>query len=151
RLVLVPPRLRGPVFVGAVRWHVALPGDDFVLPGDGRTTLEQRWGLRRLLPAPVPARSGRDLERWFRGEDSSSAMTPPDDGTIVREARLEPVRLVRVPRMVWYLFCSLCVLGVGGGLAMAWRSRWLFWGASTILLLSCAAAALLWPQTTLTF
>src|SRR5262249_14985979 len=143
RLDLVPPKLRGPVFVGPVRWQVMLPDDDFVLPGDEHLLLEQGWGRRRFLPAPVPARSAQELEHWFRGSDSGEEATAsPEPSAVVRPAGLETVRLIPVPRMMWYLVCSLAVLAVGGVLTMLRRFRWLFWMALMLLLAATAAAAL---------
>jgi hypothetical protein len=151
QLSLTPPRLRGPVFVGPVRWQVMLPDDDFVLPADEHVRLEQRWGWRRFLPAPVPARSSRDLEEWFRGSADGLDDEPPasEPSAVVRTAGLVPVRLVPVPRMMWYLLCSLGVLAAGGALVMARRPRWLFWPALTAFLAAAAAAALFWPQAAL--
>jgi hypothetical protein len=152
RLGFVPPRLRGAALVGAVRWHVSLPGNEFVLPGDERTVLDQRWGLRRFLPAPVPARTGEDLENWFRaGVDEAQTAGLTDyslAGTevIVRQASLEPIQIIPVPRMPWLLVCSLSVLLVGGALFMLRGNRLLFWLAATALLLACCAATIFWPQ-----
>jgi hypothetical protein len=150
RLTLTPPRLRGPVFVGPVRWQIMLPEDDFVLPADERTSLEQRWGLRRFLPAPIPSRSGRELEEWFRGETVAiDDRVPTDPSVLVRQADLEPVRLVPIARMIWYLLCSIAVLAAGGALAMIRRRRWLFWLALMLVLTGISASALLWPQATM--
>jgi hypothetical protein len=149
RLDLIPPKLRGPVFIGPVRWQVMLPNDDFVLPADEHVLLEQTWGRRRFLPAPVPARSGPELEQWLRGTGEADDIASPEPSAVVRAAGLEPVRLVPVPRMMWYLLCSLGVLALGGALTMMRRARWLFWLALTLLLAAVAAAALLWPQATL--
>jgi hypothetical protein len=51
-----------------------------------------------------------------------------------------------VPRMTWYLLCSLLVLVIGGALTWARRTRWLFWPSLTLLLVAAAAAAVWWPQ-----
>jgi hypothetical protein len=150
RLSLTPPRLRGPVFVGPVRWQIMLPEDDFVLPADERTLLEQRWGLRRFLPAPIPARSGRELEEWFRGSSDGiddQAMTDPS--VVARQGSLQPIGLIPIPRMLLYLICSLAVLAMGGALAIIRHRRWLFWLVLMLLLICISAGALLWPQATM--
>lgn len=156
RLKFVPPRLRGSVFVGSVRWHVSLPGNDFVLPGDDRTVLDQRWGLRRFLPAPVPARNSEDLERWFRaGLDDEVSDGIPDSnpaGTeaVIPQTNLEPIQVIPIPRMPWLLLCSLVVLCAGGTLTLLRRTRLLFWVVGIAVLIGCAVAAVLWPQTAMT-
>jgi hypothetical protein len=138
------------VFVGPIRWQVALPEQDFVLPADERTLLEQRWGVRRFLPAPVPARDGRELEEWFLGTTEGLADQPATEpSAVVRQGTLEPVRLVPVPRMMWYLLCSLVVLAVGGALALLRHKRWVFWPALMMLLVGVSVGALMWPQATM--
>jgi hypothetical protein len=123
-----------------------------VLPGDDRTILDQRWGLRRFLPAPVPSRTAEDLDRWFRAELDESRESGPFEyslaGTeaVVRQSGLEPIQIVLVPRMPWLLVCSLLVLLVGGALLMLRGNRFLLWLTTTMVLLSICAAAVFWPQ-----
>ncbi len=152
RLGFFPPRLRGAALVGSVRWHVSMPGNEFVLPGDDRTILDQRWGLRRFLPAPVPSRTADDLEHWFSAEVDESRENAPLEyslaGTeaVVRQSSLEPIQIVLVPRMPWLLSCSLLVLLVGGTLVMLRGNRFLLWLATTAVLLLLCTGAIFWPQ-----
>ena len=151
---LAPPRLRGPVFVVTVRWQIMLPFDDVAIPNDRWLELDQRWGIKRGLPILLPARSSSQLEQWLRtGLENSNGESPEtaSSGTIARQARLGPLNLFVIPRMVWYLVCSLIALCAGGILVAARWKRWLFWLILTGMLTACAAAALSWPQGTLTF
>jgi hypothetical protein len=153
---LTPPRLRGPVFVGAIRWQVMLPAGSIAIPGDRWLDLDQHWGLYKGLPTPIPVQSSAQLEEWLRfGIDNSpggeSPMAGSDAGAIVRQARLGPIRLIVIPRMVWYLASSLMALAMGGTLVLARRRRWVLWTTSTALLAGWAALALTWPQMTLIF
>lgn len=152
RLGFVPPKLRGAALAGSVRWHISLPGNEFVLPGDDRTVLDQRWGLRRFMPAPVPSRNAEDLENWFRaGLDEAPGEGPTEyslAGTeaVVRQTGLEPIQIVPVARMPWFLVCSLAVLLVGGTLFMLRGNRYLLWLLAIATLVGCSAAAIFWPQ-----
>jgi hypothetical protein len=115
---LRPPRFRGPVFVGPIRWQIALPGGDlpFFL-GDG-AEFEQRWGWQRGLFTPQPAWSAGDLRQWFVA-DARPGDTSGDPGdrlatTLVGwQVSSEPLRFVLVPRPLALLGGSLAVVILG--------------------------------------
>jgi len=151
--VFTPPRLRGSVFVGAVRWQIGLPGDDVVFITTAGDHLEQRWQWGRFLFAPVPSRTGPDLEHWFRQSlDRTEAGEPEawDARAVVAPTNLDQVRLVPMPRPVWLLASSLVVLVFGLSLLFVRRISWLFWTGATITAAALGVTALLWPQATMT-
>lgn len=142
-----PPRLRGDVLVGRVRWQLALPGDWVVLTSAGGAVVEQRWGRRGWLLGPVPAVGGDDLEHWFNGPDAppeaSSAGTP---SLVCWQSAVQPLWLVHLPQQVWLIACSLMVLAVGLGLYYLPLSR-VQWGTAIGGLgLLVVAVGILWPN-----
>jgi hypothetical protein len=123
---LVPPRLRGNVFAGRVRWQVGLPADWVPVTTGGPTTIEQRWGFRAWLPAPRSALSAAELERWFAGAADQSGL--PDLGPglgsrsselVCWQAALAPLRVYHVAEPTWLLVCSLGLLVIALGLYLA--------------------------------
>jgi hypothetical protein len=128
---LVPPLLRGDVGRVPVRVQVRLPANWVPIYLGGGFSVEQRWGWRGWLPAPQPALSSADLERWLHsgfesrfgpgdqaGADEAAADADDVDpaGVVCSGARLAPLRLNHFPQQVWLLLCSLALLAVGLGL-----------------------------------
>jgi hypothetical protein len=151
--VFLPPRLRDAVFVGPLRWQLAdLPGAVTPVTFTAGAALEQRWVWHAGLLTARPARTGADLEQWFRdGQElpgADDAEAAGGTGWVVRAAAPEPLRLVLVPRTAGLLAVSLVVLAAGLGL-FALRRRPLAAGAMAVgLAAALVAAALLWPQPT---
>jgi len=151
--LLVPPRLRGNVFPGRVRWQVALPPDWVVAYTGGRTTVEQRWGWRGSLPAPRPASSALDLERWFEAgtepglwsADPKSDQPAPSADLVCWQATLEPLPLIHATQQTWLLACSLAFLALGLVLYFAPLPRTLFWSIIGLLIVAVAALAVVSP------
>jgi hypothetical protein len=170
----VPPALRSDVGRFPVRMQVRLPANWVPVCLDGGVTVEQRWGWRGWLPAPVPAHSSADLERWLssgfeslfaRGEPEGASDDVDPSGLVCSRARLAPLRLYHFPQQVWLLLCSLTLLAVGLGLyllalASARRAqagaaegrataarlpRALFWPLAAGLALAVVLASLFWP------
>jgi hypothetical protein len=140
---LHPPEILGNVFLGRVRWQVALPGSwvPVVLGADAHP--EQDWGWQGWLLAPEPALTGADLERWLTGQAVS------DDGQlpslVCSRTSLEPLRVLRLPRQLWLLACSGLLLLLGLGLYFAPLSHYSFWTALALLGVGAVVAAALWP------
>ena len=108
--MLHPPRLRGNVFPGRVRWQVGLPADRVVVATAGDVQAEQRWALRGTLPAPRPAATPLDLERWLTGNYELQAL-PADSGPggwelVGWQAGLRPWGLVQINQRTWLLACA---------------------------------------------
>src|SRR5262249_11205953 len=65
-----PPRLKGNVFQGRVRWYLGLPANWVPVHAD-HVAVEQRWGFRGWVPAPRSAVTAAELERWFTANPDS--------------------------------------------------------------------------------
>jgi hypothetical protein len=138
-VMLTPPRLRGPVFIGPVRWQISLASGDLLVGRDGSTEFEWRWGWQRGLFVPQPAWSTADLQRWF-GPDSRSAIDAGDrlEATLVGwQPALEPASFFVVPGSWALLVGSISVLGLGLA-AVRVAPRWRVAGAVVL------AIALVW-------
>jgi hypothetical protein len=98
---LNPPMLEGQVVVGQVRWQVVLPQGLQVIAARGKATTEQQWSLE-------PALTTEELEKWLTGDDKSQASG--DSSLVSCCSHLEPLRIFRVPRALWFLVCSGTVL-----------------------------------------
>jgi hypothetical protein len=150
---LSPAALRGNVLPGRVRWQVATPSDWVIVP-IGNATPEQRLGLRNGLPAPRPAATAAELERWFNGglePASTAAETEADPGARVPElvatqGVLGPLSFYHFAQQTWLLGCSLAVVAVGLVLYFAPVPRVLFWSMLALLGIGVLVAGLLWPS-----
>jgi hypothetical protein len=134
-VTLTPPRLRGPVFIGPVRWQIGLASGDLVVGRDDSAEFEWRWGWQRGLFVPQPAWSTADLQRWFT-PDSRSAGDASDglDAALVGwQPALEPAPLFVVPRSWALLIGSLAVLGIGLA-AVRSAPRWRVSGAVVLVI-----------------
>lgn len=140
---LSPPKLRGSVHWGQVRWLVALPSEWVALCPGSRATVEQRLGLRNNLLAPRPALSAADLERWFHAEGDESNL--PHAELVCSQAHLGTLHLWHFPQQGWLLICSLSFLAVGLALYFAALPRPLFWGLLVVVGLGVLAVDLVWP------
>jgi hypothetical protein len=146
--LLTPPRLRGPVFVGPVRWQVATASDDLLIGRDESATFEHRWGWLRGLATPLPAWSTADLRGWF-GEDAE-APRPADPvagletALVGWQAAAEPLRFWAVPRPAALLVGSLAVIAIGLVVVRAAPS----WRAVGVVVLAAGVGwlAVAWPQ-----
>jgi hypothetical protein len=143
---LTPPRLRGHVLLGRVRWLTALPADWVTFCPSSRVSVEQRWGWRGNLPAPRPGPTALDLERWFTAADVDLDGTGPAAELVCSDATLEPLLVLHLPQQVWLLACSLAFLGVGLLLYFATLSRVVFWILATLVGLAVLVIGLLWPS-----
>jgi hypothetical protein len=141
QMTLAPPRLRGPVFVGPLRWQVGLASGDLALfLGDG-ADFEQRWGWQRGLFAPLPAWTAAALQQWFYA-DARPAEADPADGLetalVAWAPAAEPLRFLVVPRTLALLIGSLAVAALGLAAARWAGPRALLGGAVAF------AAAVVW-------
>ncbi|MBL8797836.1 MAG: hypothetical protein JNM56_28320, partial [Planctomycetia bacterium] len=148
-----PPRLRGNVFSGRVRWQVGLPSDRVPLFAAGQTTVEQRWGLRGWLPGPRAAVSVLDLERWFTGNpdlrlagDAPAEVGGRGSELVCWQAELAPLTVLHVAEQTWLLICSAVVLVVGIGLYFATVIPRLFGACIVLLGLVVVVVGVFWPS-----
>jgi hypothetical protein len=134
-VTLTPPRLRGPVFIGPVRWQISLASGNLLVGRDSAAEFEWRWGWQRGLLVPQPAWSTADLQRWF-GPDSRSAVQALEglETTLVGwQPALEPVSYVVVPWSSALFVGSFAVLSLGLG-AVWVAPRWRVAGAVVLAL-----------------
>jgi hypothetical protein len=110
---LYPLRLRDTVFdPNGVRWLIAAPHGSVALCPAGPVV--QGWGLRDYLPAPRPALSAADLERWFHdGADSDADEAGLSPSLVCEPSALGPLVVWHVPQQTWLLGCSLVFLALG--------------------------------------
>lgn len=152
RTTFFPPLLRGHVLPGEVRWQVALPPEWLALHADSPAMARQRLGIRAGLPAPRPAWSSADLERWIAGPDPRNAAPDPMTDPTPRSPELtcwQPtagaLTVIHLPHQVWLLAGSLTFLATGLALIFAplpRRARGAILGVLGFLAL---AAGLCWP------
>lgn len=153
--VLLPPKVRGAAFVGEVRWQIGFPADDVLFSTHWNSRLEQRWAWRRFLFVPEPAYGGAELEQWFANGSASLAADANEPaawnaGAVLIAPALESTSLVSIPRSMWLLVCSLTALSIGLTLLFVRRITWLFWFIVAGVAVAIGAAALVWPQATVT-
>jgi hypothetical protein len=153
--VISPPTVKGSVAVGPIYWQLGFPNDDILLCLDSQSRLQQRWAWRQYLFAPQPALSVVEMERWLmsdfdRGESARTEAPTWDAGAVIASSTVAPVHIVPIPRSLWLLSCSLAALLIGLALLFLRRVRWLFWLMLSFTAVSLGAAALFWPQTTVT-
>jgi hypothetical protein len=118
---LHPPVLEGKAYVGKVRWQVTLPPGLLAVAARGDATTENHWAWRGWLPALEPTQNTGQLEEWLTSQepgagsgDSAIAGLAPGEASLVSAApALEPLRVFRIGRALWFLFCSGAVLLVG--------------------------------------
>jgi hypothetical protein len=135
-----PPLLEGDVFLGKVRWEVVLPPSMLAVAARGDVTAEQSWQWRGWLPTLEPAISTSDLEQWLTGH--SQAESPAGASLVCLSSSLEPLRVFRVNRALWFLVCSGIVLTFGLALCLH-RPSAVGWLAVLSLVL-CVLAAISW-------
>ncbi len=140
---LHPPEILGNVFLGRVRWQVALPGNWVPVVLGSDVHAEQEWGWQGWLPAPEPAVTAGELETWLTGAPATEEGLSPS--LVCSRTSLEPLRVLRLPRQLWLLLCSGLLLLLGLGLYFAPVSHVTFWAAVAALGLGALAAAVLWP------
>jgi hypothetical protein len=142
-----PPRPRGNVAVGEIRWQVAIPSDGAPLAlGDG--VFEERWVIHNGMARPIAAHATRDLEKWIaEGAEPggfAGGWDLADSSVIAQQRSLAPIRLLVIPRTVLLFAVSLMVLAVGIALTRMPRR------AVGLLLTLFAAGAVIvgfvWPQ-----
>ncbi len=144
---LQPPLIHGDLRPAPVRWMVSLPSNWVPLYREGVFSAEQRWGWRGWLPAPRPAATAADLERWFAGDEppGNSAEDNPVLAVTCWRAALEPLPLLHVPQQLWLAVCSLLFLVVCLGLCYAPLPRSAFWLIVALLAAGLLTIALLRP------
>ncbi len=149
---LQPPRLRGNVFPGRVRWQVGMPADWVSIWAGGSFALEQRWGFRAWLPAPRSAVNAADLERWFNANADSPGTAEAGLGLGSRsselvgwQANLGPLTVVRVSERTWLLACSLVLLLLGLGMYLLSVQPRLFGAAVIVLAVAVVTIGIAWP------
>ena len=108
---LHPPVLDGDVFLGKVRWQVTLASSQLAVAARGDATTDQEWQWRGWLPALAPGLTTNDLELWLTGQELTDL--GPEASLVSGRASLEPLRVFRVPKAMWFLICSGTVLLVG--------------------------------------
>jgi hypothetical protein len=150
---LQPPRLRGNVFPGRVRWHVGMPADWVLVWASGSLAMEQRWGFRAWLPSPRSAVTVAELERWFNAStdspgaaDTSLGLGSRSSELVGWQANLGHITVVHVSERTWLLGCSLILLLLGLGLYLL-SSRPRFFGAAVIALAAAiVTVGIVWPN-----
>jgi hypothetical protein len=142
---LHPPVLEGQAILGKVFWQIVLPPTMLAVSARGSATTEQRWGWRGWLPAVEPALSSTELEQWITGQESPEV---PSEASLVSGcSALEPLRVFRISRAVWFLICSGLVL-LPGLVLYAWPPRALGWLALLVVTLTALGlASWFWPET----
>src|SRR5262249_43709176 len=136
-----PPRLKGNVFQGRVRWYVGLPANWVPVHVADQVAVEQRWGFRGWVPAPRAAVSAAELERWFTanpdlrgtGTEGSPEIGTRSSEVVCWQANLAPLVLSHTTESLWWLTCSLAFLILGLGLYFTASAPRLF-GALVLLL-----------------
>jgi hypothetical protein len=142
---LVPPRPRGEVLMGPVRWAVALPAGWTPVCLTPDTVPEQRWSLRGWLVSPRPIAGANALEEWFHGSEGGGRPAEGEPTLVCRSTSLEPLCLAHVPQQVWLLCCSAVLVAIGLLLVIAPLPRWLFWATVLVLLSVVAVTGMIWP------
>jgi hypothetical protein len=140
---LHPPVLEGQAILGKVLWQVTLPPSTLAVSARGEATTEQRWGWHGGLPALDTALSGAELEQWITGQEGPESAPA---SLLSASNSLEPLRIFRVSRAVWFLICSGLVL-LPGLLLYAWPPRAL--GGLALLgvsLIGLGVAGWFWPE-----
>lgn len=115
---LSPPRFRGTVSCGAIRWQVALPPRIAPLCLSDGILFEERWAIRNGLPTAVAGRNTVELENWLNsGSELKTSASPywdMSEGTLTfRQSELDSVRILAPPRLLWLIVISLGVLLLG--------------------------------------
>ena len=108
---LNPPTLEGDVFLGKVRWQVALPPSMLAVAARGAATTEHDWQWRGWLPSLEPRMTTSELEQWFSGQELTE--TGADASLVSLGNSLEPLRVFRVNRAIWFLICSGFTMLIG--------------------------------------
>jgi hypothetical protein len=145
----------GPV---PTRWAVFLPAGWVPLAPEGGPGAGHAWTRRGWLPAPRPAATAADLERWFAGPDAP-APAPAAGGDaapalVCWRDGFGPLAVTHAPQQGWLLGCSLAVLALALGLYLVARrpgpsgrvapGAWLL-PAVALAAVALAAAGLFWP------
>ena len=146
-----PPRFRGRLAIGSIRWQVALHTRATPL-SLGDAVFEERWTMHNGFAQPLTAYETRDLERWITNGQEPDGNSPllnwelADANVTARQAGLAPVSILVIPRTIWLCSVSLIVLAVG----MLWsRLTVIIAGISFILLIGVIVIIdFLWPQPT---
>jgi hypothetical protein len=132
---LHPPELEGSVFLGKVVWQVTLPPSTMALSASSEAVTQQRWAWHSWLPALEPVLSRNDLEQWICGQEATDSGPAP---SLVSSSHvLEPLRVLYLPRAMWFLACSGIVMVVGV-VMYAWPPR----AAARIICLAAGVALL---------
>jgi hypothetical protein len=152
RTVLQPPLLRGQAGWNAVRWQVTLPSTWLPVDAGPEFRTDYRWGVRGLLPGPIPDLGWADQVGWSFGEDAKT-MPPTAEGDPVAspslvgwQTAMGPLRLSHAPQQGWLLACSLVVLALGLVVGLMRRPRGLGWGLALAACVAAASIGLFQPQ-----
>lgn len=108
---LQPPILANASYSGPVRWQAIVPaGAAPLLTAGAAPELHWRWRLGGYIP--IPARSSKDLESWFKGGDEQSSgdeAGPAGEAVVARQLAPAPLTLHRAPRYGLVLIGSVFV------------------------------------------
>jgi hypothetical protein len=112
---LSPPKFRGTVSTGPIRWQVALAPRITPLCLSEAVLFEERWTIRNGLPLAVAGRSTAELDAWLvSGTELKHSDSQPwemSEGTLTfRQSELEALRFLALPRLLWLIVVSLAVL-----------------------------------------
>jgi hypothetical protein len=111
----------------------------------GEATTEQRWAWHGWLPTLEPGLSSGELDQWITGQEGPESAA--EASMVSASNSLEPLRVFRVSRALWFLVCSALVLLLGL-LLYAAPPRPLGWLAVLGLALAgIALAGWFWPET----
>jgi hypothetical protein len=137
------PTVEGDVFIGKVRWQVALPPSVLAVAARGAATTELILKWHDWLPSLEPAISTNDLEQWFSGQELTE--TGAEASLVSLGNSLEPLRVIRVNRAFWFLVCSGLALLIGLSLLLHPPSP-AGWLVVVVLASVClTAVGWLWP------
>lgn len=127
RITLKPPKLRGPVFSGPVRWQIVALSGETLVDLDESTDWEQRWTIRHGLIVPRPRMSISQLNHWFSSDQRYSSNLDSSDEfqaeLVGWQASAESIRLLMAPRGFLLICVSLAVLLVGWSVSLL-SPRW---------------------------
>jgi hypothetical protein len=144
RSSLNPPVPRGDVLLGRVRWQVTVPGGQIPLVAARDAYVEQDWAWQGWMPAPEPATTAAELERWFTATTAAGAGPAPS--LVCWRTSLAPLPLWRVPQQAWFVICSGLLLALGLALSFVPWNRFAFWLLAALLGATLGTAAVLWPS-----
>ncbi|MFO0879013.1 MAG: hypothetical protein U0840_16845 [Gemmataceae bacterium] len=113
------PRFGGDAMGLPTRWQITMPPGQVVLAPEMAPGTPIRWGWRGWLPAPRPAITASELERWIDDEPNGSRRASDLPLSLVLwHDNPAAVQLTHVPQQAWLLTCSMGLVLLG---LLLWR------------------------------